>query len=774
MKRFFRFKFFTPLKVKFLFPILFICLFACIILGAYFRYLYQHQLKGHALVRAQELGHFLGMCSQLVHYPYELQRIVYALSSEPHVKFVAVLSGNPLKILACNRKTLIGNLWKEYPVPKGIRLPNFPHSVEIYDYLSHRNIFNYVLGCYLAQYSDRTEYIPAYIVIQLHTQYWHKEFLQQSVRTIGIVGGIFLLLILGCWLQINRLILKPLNAITRQMNKRRFGNKLALAPTFSDDEIGHLSHTLNEMISAQEKSENLFQHLADTAPVLLWTSNYDNTRFHFSKRWAEFTGQTRIKYDDWSWLYYLSADDAAAYRKAFLEAQKDKKPFAMECRIRSNSGEYRDMWSHCVPRFLSNGTFEGYLCCLMDISERKESERKLQKYAEELAKARDTALQSVHAKSLFLATMSHEIRTPINGILGFTYLLNETQLNEEQKDYLASIHSSTQLLLDLINQILDLSKIEADKLVLEPVVFSWNDCLSTVVELFKPTLQKKGLSLNIWQSPRLPQYFFGDNKRLRQILMNLLSNAIKFTSQGSIYMRITGRNLSKKHYQLFVSVKDEGVGIQKQDQVRIFKAFEQVAYQNKGGTGLGLSITKSLIELMSGSLKLYSKPAQGSIFYFTVNLGLTHKKPLELPTNTHLSVMHDNINSIPRNAGKTILLVEDNVENQRVAQKILEQKGYQVVVAENGYRCLDWLQNNKPDLILMDVHMPEMDGYETTQRIRACECGLDKCGIPILGLTAHAVQETYDECLAIGMNELLTKPFRPNQLLETIDTLLAS
>jgi PAS domain S-box-containing protein len=748
------------LKLKFLFPLLCVLVMCSSVIVFFSSYTYEKHLNRHALSRSQQIGHFLGMCTQLVHYPYELQRFVYALGSEPHVNFLAILAENPLKILACNKKTLIGKPWQHYPLPIGIRMPEFPNNLECYDFFPKRHVFNYTLGIYLVQYGDQTNYMPAYIVIQLRTHYWQKDFLQQSVKVVGISLLITFIIVFCCMFQINQLILKPLNIITKQIHRRKLGDSKALVPELCKDEIGMLAQTLNEMIRTQEKSENLFQQLTNMAPVLLWTSNEDNSCFYFSKKWAEFTGQTRLKYTDWSWLNYFHPEVAMEYKKAFLNAQLCHEPFTMECRLRGYKSSYHWMWSHCTPRILSDGYFEGYICCLIDISERKKHEEQLKLYAEELSKARDAALQSTQAKSTFLATMSHEIRTPINGILGYAYLLNETELTHEQKDYVKSIHSSTQLLLELISQILDFSKIEADKLTLEPIFFDLNECLREILDLFQPILVKKNLHLHVWRHPQLPNYFVGDPKRLRQILMNLLSNATKFTTQGSIQIRLTGRVYKKNLYQLFISVKDSGIGIDFKDQQKIFRAFEQIPFQNQGGTGLGLSITQSLVELMGGRIHVYSKPQKGSTFYLTLLLKMEKlpRMPVEKPPEASSEVT----------SGKIILLVEDNEDNQKVAKAILEKSGYHVYIVENGYRCLGWLQKNQVNLILMDVNMPEMDGYETTQRIRAGECGLEKSGLPIIGFTAYALKETRTQCLSVGMNELLTKPLHPRKLLEHV------
>lgn len=759
------------LRMKMLIPFLIFTIICTGIIIYYSRYAYVNHLRGHALVRCQQQGHSIGVCAQIIHHQYELQRLVSAFSSEAHIRTIAILYGEPLTVLACNKSTLVNKLWKDYPLPRGIRLPKFPQEQEAYDFIQTRYVFSYAMGFYLLRYENGTNYVPAYIVIQLDTYYWHKEFMQQNLSMVSISLCILFFLTLICLWQINHWIIKPLMAIKRQINKRRLGNLYAMAPILYHDEIGELAKTLNEMIRAQEKTENLFHKVIDIAPFLLWTTNEDNTNFYFNKQWCKFTGQNYFTYHDWSWLSYLTPETAHRYQTIFLEAQKERKSIHFECRLKDNLGKDYWMLCQCVPQILSDGHFEGYISCLVDISERKKNEKELANYAEKLAKARDEALQSMQAKSLFLATMSHEIRTPINGILGFTYLLQDTPLNDEQKDYVRTIKSSTQLLLDLISQILDLSKIEAKKLTLEPINFHLDTCLKEVCDIFQPTLVKKNLNLNVWFSPNIEHWFIGDVKRLRQILINLISNAIKFTSKGSIFIRVAGRRLKNKNYQLFISVRDEGIGISKNDVHRIFEAFEQVSYQNQGGTGLGLPITQSLVQLMGGSLKVHSKPGEGSIFFFSIFLKLGEPEHIK---DNDLTLIENQLQGSSNEPKKScILLVEDNIENQQVAQKILEKNGYMVVPVSNGIQCLDWLTKNTPCIIIMDINMPQMDGFETTQRIRSGLCGLEKAAIPILGLTAQALKETYDQATMVGMNKILSKPFQPNLLLKKIDEIIA-
>ncbi len=757
------------LKKKLLVPILLIVLSLSFVVVWWTHQFFNRQLYKQVFYRAKELAHIIGFSAQIVHYPYELQRIVYAIGGEPNIKLIAVLTGEPLTVVATNKKSILGTSVKNLKILSVHRLPTFPEKNSIVLFNKQNHTFYYSLGFYLPNKENLHQYSKAYVLLQLDTHYTQQHVLQQSAKhTFVALLALIVLMLLAMWI-IDTVFLAPLEGITSQMNRRRHGDKEARAPIYAKDEIGRLAQTLNEMIHAQEESENLFQKLVDIAPILLWISNKENQSFYFNRKWLEFTGQTEALQQGTAWMDSFHEECGKQYAEAFEKALAYRQPFSMECRVRHKNGGYRWMWSQSVPRVLSDGSFEGYIGCLVDITERKEVEKTLENYAEAIAKARDEALRSNQAKSTFLATMSHEIRTPMNGILGFLHLLKETPLNEEQYNYVQSIYSSSNLLLELISQILDISKIEAGKLSLDPVPFVLKTCLSEVTDIFHPMILKKQLQLIVNLQSTLPEYLYGDEKRLKQILINLLGNAIKFTNQGFIKLSIKGRNV-EKGYRLFIAVQDTGSGIPQDAQKRIFKPFEQVASKTQGGTGLGLSIANSIIQLMDGTLKVRSQLERGSLFYFTIRMEAlnTNAKALEIETKKIDS------DSADTDKSSRIMLVEDNRENQVVLQKFLAKRGYSVTVVSNGKEALRELKLNDQHLLLMDVQMPEMDGYETTRRIRAGEAGVDMKNIPIIGLTAYAFKETRHQCLAIGMNELLTKPFKPNEVLSMIEKYLTT
>jgi len=397
-------------------------------------------------------------------------------------------------------------------------------------------------------------------------------------------------------------------------------------------------------------------------------------------------------------------------------------------------------------------------------------EKKVQERTIQLETVKAAAEKANQSKTRFLSSMSHEIRTPLNGILGFTEILSKDSLTKEQyREYLMHIKTAGELLSKLIGDILDLSKIEAGKLILENESFHVKEFVESSLYPYKFQVNENGIEFKLDIDKNIPDYIISDRLRINQLLVNLIGNATKFTREGVIGTTVSGKPIDQEHFLLELSVYDTGIGIAPDKFEKIFESFSQAnetISREYGGSGLGLAIVKQLVTAMGGTIKVVSpyphksaKGEAGSCFQIKLPVKIDASRQHEAPqVKTSMQAGH------LREKNISVLVVDDNLMNQRLAGFLLEKIGCQVQVAGNGKDALEKVKTNSFQAILMDVHMPVMDGYETTQRIRS-ELRLDT---PIIGVTANVFREDINKCLDAGMNDHLGKPYQEDQLLDKI------
>ncbi len=456
----------------------------------------------------------------------------------------------------------------------------------------------------------------------------------------------------------------------------------------------------------------------------------------------------------------------AQYQYAYEYAKKDAIAYSEKAQLKKDSNLKIIIYSLAAFGFFLLSSILLYFYRL-----RLKASKILEEKNKQIELALTRAETSERFKSQFLSNVSHEIRTPMNAIFGMSNLLTDTPLDVQQKSYLSAINNSSENLLLIINDVLDFSKLEAGKMILEQTPFQISKVIDDVHNTLQFKAQEKGLTFSCKKDEKINDYLLGDGFRIYQVLINLVSNAIKFTEKGNVEVNVECSEDSENKQKIKFSVKDTGVGIPKNKLQNIFESFQQASNdiaRQYGGTGLGLSISQQLVALRNGKIEVESEPSKGSLFYFTLEYDKSDKDAFEKAHGT------PKIEDPQKLKNLKILLAEDNEYNRILAVDSLKKTLRHVTIheVETGAQVLKAVMDYDYDLILMDINMPEMNGYEATIQIRSF-FPADKKDIPIIALTAYSREEEEKKCYEVGMNNLVTKPFKMHQLLNAITKIIS-
>jgi len=513
-------------------------------------------------------------------------------------------------------------------------------------------------------------------------------------------------------------------------------------------------------VTAQKLLSKYSLSLIEASLDPLVTINTEGKITDMNKATADITGISREKLTGTDFFDYFTEPQKAreVYQQVFANGSVADSPLT----LRHKNGKLTDVLFNGSVYKDGRGNVLGVVIVARDVTEQKRIATELTeaKVAAELAteiaekakrKAESATLiaeDAVKAKQQFLSNMSHEIRTPMNAIIGFTKVVLKTDLSEKQKEYLNAIKISGDALIVLINDILDLAKVDAGKMTFEETPFKMAQSISAMLHLFETKIQEKNLTLIKEYDKNIPEVLVGDPVRLHQIILNLVSNAVKFTTTGKITVRVQLQREEKGKVFIEFSVSDTGIGISKNKIEHIFENFQQATSGTSrlyGGTGLGLAIVKQLVEAQSGNIRVTSKLGEGSTFSFILGFETTTKQA-ELDAGI--------VELTPTNKNIKVLVVEDIVLNQLLMKTLLDDFGFERDIAGNGRIAIEKMKTNTYDIILMDLQMPEMNGFETTEYIR----NIMKSEIPIIALTADVTTVDLAKCRAVGMNDYIAKP----------------
>lgn len=609
-------------------------------------------------------------------------------------------------------------------------------------------------------------------------------YLAAALALAGVVFGVVIELLMA------KFVVSRLRLLDADVGRiAGSGDAFARVSCEGNDELARFGDAINRMLdslqlsqSDKRRAEDRYRIFMDNSPLVAAIKDEDGRFVYVNEPYAKILRTTTEEIRGRRAAEFVIPETAAQINDHDRQVFSSGQLLQFEESIVTPDGVERKWLSFRFP-LPAEGSRRLLGKLSLDITDRKRAE-------EELKQAKEAAESAALVKSQFLTNISHELRTPMNGIIGLTELALASQMNAEQREHISLIQFSAESLLGLINDVLDFSKLEAGKLELDPVEFDLKELLDDCVALMQILANRKGLQLLFDISRDTPGRVVGDSSRLRQVLVNLIGNAVKFTHKGEVRLTVSIASQKADEIMLHFAVSDTGVGIAEDKQQVIFERFSQAdssTTRQFGGTGLGLAISRRLVGMMNGRIEVESRVGKGSIFHFTaqVRRGTEHAEPAGRPKkgggaqygreeaqctpDVIIPVLPTEEAAKPAISPSNlrILIAEDNKVNQIVIERLLKARGHAIVMAENGRIALEVLEREAFDLLITDVQMPEVDGYELVEAIRGREMRTGK-RLRILGLSAHAFAEDRDKCLSAGMDAYLSKPVRTEELHQMI------